>query len=164
MAEYKYDVVNEAVLEATPAEIIAAYADEFAGRSSWGLPYTQARVRHEAEWPAVGAVIDVTVNGRPGGGVDRRDATRLTMRVTAYEPEQRVHQAMEGRFRGETEITLTPVDETHTRIREHWRANPVGPWRLVMPFFDVEAMHSTVEQASFKALGEYIAGKRARSG
>ena len=31
MNAYKYDVVTEAVLEATPKEIIGAYADEFAG-------------------------------------------------------------------------------------------------------------------------------------
>lgn len=162
MVGYKYDVVNEAVLEASTAEIIAAYADEMAGRSSWWLPFLRARVRDQVEFPQVGAVLDVTVSPRPGG-VDRRDASRFTTRVTAYEPGRRVVEVMDGTFRGEQEITFTPVDESHTRIREHWRANPVGMWRLVMRFFDVEAMHSTVEQAGFKAMGEYIATKRPTS-
>ena len=162
MVEYKYDVVNEAVLEASPAEIIAAYAVEMAGRSSWWLPYLRARVRDQVEFPQVGAVLDVKVSTRPGG-IDRRDATKLTTRVTAYEPGRRVVEAMDGPFRGEQEITLIPVDESHTRISERWRANPAGMWRLVMRFFDVEARHSTVEQAGFKAMGEYIATKRTAS-
>jgi hypothetical protein len=162
MDTYKYDVVNEGVLAASPREIMAAYADEFAGRSSWWLPYLRARVRDQVEYPQVGAVLDVKVSAR-AGGVDRRDATKLTARVTAYEPERRVLEVQDGPFRGESEITLTPVDQSHTRIREHWRANPVGPWRLVMRFFDVEALHNTVFQAGFKQMGEYIAAKRTTS-
>lgn len=42
-------------------------------------------------------------------------------------------------------------------------ASPVGLWRLVMRFFDVEALHSTVFQAGFTAMGEYIAAKRTAS-
>lgn len=158
----KYDVVNEAFLEASPREIIAAWADEMAGRSSWWLPFLRARVRDQVEYPQVGAVLDLEISVRPGG-VDRRDATKLTARVAAYDPERRVLDTFDGPFRGEQEITLTPVDEAHTRIREHWRANPVGLWRLVMRFFDVEAMHSTVEQAGFQGMGEYIAAKRTTS-
>ena len=159
MDTYKYDVVNEDVLDATPGDIIAAHADEFAGRSSWWLPYLRARVRGQVEYPQVGAVLDDKVSGRPGG-VDRRDATKLTARVTAYEPERRVLEVQDGPFRGESEITLSPVDQSHTRIREHWRANPAGLWGLLLRFFDVEALHNTVFQAGFKQMGDYIAAKR----
>lgn len=162
MAEYKYHAVNEAVLEATPAEIIAAYADEFAGRSSWWLPRLRARVRDQVEYPQVGAVLDVEVSVRPGG-VNRRDATKFTERVTAYEPERRIVVTTDGALCGETEITLTPVDETHTRIREDWRANPAGLWGLLLRFLDVEAHNTTVTQAGFKAMGGYIAANRTTS-
>ena len=162
MGTYKYDVVNEAVLEATPQEIIAAYADEFAGRSSWWLPFLRARVRDQVEYPRVGAVLDVAVSVRPGG-VDRRDATRFTERVTDYEPERRIVVTTGGALRGESEITFTPVDQTHTRIREHWRANPAGLWGLLLHFMDVEAHHSTVTRAGFEGIGGYIAGRRATS-
>jgi hypothetical protein len=77
----RYDVVKGGALAASPREIIAAYADEFAGRSSWLLPYLRARVRDQVEYPEVGAVLDVQVNARPGG-VERRDANKLTARVT----------------------------------------------------------------------------------
>lgn len=89
MATYKYDVVDEMVLEATPREIIAAYADEFAGRSSWWRPTCEGRVRDGSEYPQVGQVLDLKVSGRPGG-VDRRDATRFTEQLIAYEPERRL--------------------------------------------------------------------------
>jgi hypothetical protein len=44
------------------------------------------------------------------------------------------------------------------------RANPVGVRRLVMRFFDGEAMHSTVRQAGFKQMGEDIATERTTPG
>jgi uncharacterized protein YndB with AHSA1/START domain len=162
METYKYDVVSEAVLEATPAEIIAAYGDEFAGRSSWWLPYLRARVRDQVEYPQVGAVLDVQVSVRPGG-VDRRDATTFTERVTAYEPQHRIVVTTDGALRGEAETTLTPIDDTHTRIHEHWRANPAGLWGLLLRFMDVEAHQRTVTRAGFQGIGEYIAAKRATS-
>ena len=52
----------------------------------------------------------------------------------------------DGSFRGESELTFTPVDDTHTRIRMHWRTNPVGVWGLLLRFFDVEKLHSDVVQ------------------
>jgi hypothetical protein len=159
---YKYDVVTEGVLAASPREIIAAYADEFAGRSSWWLPYLRARVRDQVEYPQVGAVLDVEVNVRPGG-VGRRDTTKFTERVTAYEPQRRIVVTTDGALRGEAETTLTPMDETHTRIREHWRANPTGLWGLLLRFTDVEAHNSTVTRAGFTRMGEYIAAKRTTS-
>ena len=159
---YKYDVIDEAILEATPREIIAAYADEFAGRSSWWHPACEGRVRDGSEYPQVGQVLDLKVSGRPGG-VDRRDASRFSEQLIAYEPERRVQVTFDGSFRGESESTFTPVDDTHTRIRMHWRANPVGVWGLLLRFFDVEKLHSAVVQAGFTGMGEYIAAKRTTS-
>lgn len=162
MATYKYDVIDEAVLEATPREIIAAYADEFAGRSSWWRPACEGRVRDGSEYPQVGQVLDLKVSGRPGG-VDRRDATRFSEQLIAYEPERRLAVTCDGSFRGESELTLTPVDDTHTQLRMHWRTNPVGLWGLLLRFFDVEELHSSVVQAGFKGMGEYIVAKRMTS-
>ena len=47
----RYDCVDEAVIDATPSEIIAAFADEYAGRTQWWMPTFRARVRDGCEWP-----------------------------------------------------------------------------------------------------------------
>lgn len=72
-------------------------------------------------------------------------------------------EVQDGPFRGESEITLTPADQSHTRIREHWRANPTGLWGPLLRVFDVEEQHNTVFQAGFKQMGEDIAAKRTSS-
>jgi hypothetical protein len=104
----------------------------------------------------------VVVSVRPGG-VDRRDATTFTERVTAYEPQRRIVVTKDGALRGQAETTLTPIDDTHTRIHEHWRANPAGLWGLLPRFMDVEAHQRTVTRAGLTGMSEYITATRTTS-
>ena len=155
----KYDCVDEAVINATPSEVIGAIADEFAGRTQWWMPTFRARVRDGREWPDVGCVVDVAASPKPGGA-DRRDAVRQVLRVTEYERDRRVVQEqIGGPFRGTVEYVFTPVGDRQTRVVEYWKGRSVGLWSLILRFYDVEDQHSQLEQAGFKGLQEFLAAR-----
>ena len=58
-----HDCVEEAVIDATPSEIVTAFADEYAGRTQWWMPTCRSQVREGGEWPAVGCVRDMAASG-----------------------------------------------------------------------------------------------------
>jgi hypothetical protein len=152
----RYDCVDEAVIDATPSEIIAAFADEYAGRTQWWMPTFRARVRDGCQWPEVGCVRDVAASARPGGA-DRRDAVRQVLRVTDVEPDRRiVEEQVEGPFRGTVEWVFTPIGDRRTRVAVFWKGRSVGLWSVVLRFFDVEREHSQLDQAGFRAMQQFF--------
>lgn len=156
----KYDIVDEEIIAATPAEIIRALEDEAAGRSQWWLPTTRMRQRGTGPVTEVGTVLDITINSR--GHLDRRWGTaRFTGRVTAVEPQRRIVVTyFDGDFRGTAEWTFDPMDEEHTRIAMHWVTRPHGAMRLWVILFDVPRHHSMVMRQTFRAIEGYVADVR----
>jgi len=154
-----YDVLDEATIAATPAEIVQALLDEAAGRSQWWQPYLRMRQRGERPPTEIGAVVDITVNG---GGLGGRLATvRFSGRVTAYEPGRRlVLDYFDGDFRGTAEWTLNPVDAGHTHIAVRWMTDPHGGMRLRARFADVPGINSSVMQQGFRAIERFAARER----
>ncbi len=159
----RYDVVNEATIAATPAEIVGAFLEEAAGRSQWWQPFLRMRQRGDKPLPEIGAAVDITVAGE--GLLGRRwGTTRFSGRVTAFEPDRRlVLQYFDGDFRGTEEWALTPVDAAHTRIATHWRTDPQGAIGLAARFVDVPGSYSKVMQEGFRAIERFTAGKRTGS-
>jgi uncharacterized protein YndB with AHSA1/START domain len=157
-----YDVLDEATIAATPAEIVQALLDEAAGRSQWWQPYLLMRQRGDQPPTEIGAVVDITVNG---GGLARRLATvHFSGRVTAFEPERRlVLDYFEGDFRGAQEWTLSPADAGHAHIAVRWMTDPYGGMRLRARFADVAGINSRVMQEGFRAIERFAAEKRAEA-
>jgi hypothetical protein len=120
-----YDVLDEATIAATPAEIVQALLDEAAGRRQWWQPSLRMRQRGDRPPTEIGAVVDITGTG---GGLAQRWATvRFPGRVTAFEPERRrVLDYFDGDFRGTAEWTLSPAGPGHTHIAVRFRADPHG--------------------------------------
>ncbi len=158
-----YDVLDEATIAATPAEIVQALLDEAAGRSQWWQPHLQMRQRGEKPPTEIGAVVDITVSG---GGLAQRWATvRFSGRVTAFEPGRRlVLDYFDGDFRGTAEWTLNPVDAGHTHIAVRWMTDPHGGMRLKARFADVPGINSAVMQEGFRAIERFAARKRTEAG
>jgi hypothetical protein len=156
----RYDLVDEAVIAATPEEITAALGDEYAGRSHWWLPYLRARALSDASNLGVGDVYDITVNSK--GRVDRRAGSAvLRYRIVESEPAGRsVSECVGGDFRGRMETTLEPVDAGRTRIRVRWQMDPHGLMRLFARFVDLTSGHSTVMQEGFRGMERYVASHR----
>jgi len=158
----KYDVVNEAVIAATPGEIVAAFLDEAAGRSQWWQPVLRMRQRGDKPLPEIGAMVDITVSAEAGFG--QRFGTTFRGRVTAFEPDRRlVLEYFEGDFRGTDEWRLDPVDAGHTRIRTRWKTDPQGAIRLAARLVNVPGSYSKVMQQGFRAMERFTADRRAGS-
>jgi hypothetical protein len=157
-----YDVVNEATIAATPAEIVGAILDEAAGRSRWWQPLLRMRQRGDEPLPEIGAMVDITVSVE--AAVGQRKTIRLRGRVTAFEPDRRlVIEYFDGDFRGSDEWTLDPVDGGHTRIVTRWRTDPQGAVRLLARLVNVPGSYSKVMQEGFRAIERFTADRRAGS-
>jgi hypothetical protein len=146
-----YDVLDEATIAATPAEVVQALLDEAAGRSEWWQPSLRMRQRGDRPPTEIGAIVDITITG---GGLAQRWATvRFPERVTAFEPERRlVLDYFDGDFRGTAEWTLSPAGPGHTHIAVQFRADPHGGMRLRARFADVPSINSSVMQQGFRAI------------
>ena len=155
-----YDVLNEATIAATPAEIVTAVLEEAAGRSQWWEPSLRMRQRGDKPLPEIGAMVDITVSGggRLGG------TARCVARVAVFDPERRlVLEYFDGDFRGTEEWTLDPVDAGHTRIATRWMTDPQGAVRLLTRFVDVPGSYSKVMQKGFRAIECFTATRRGES-
>ena len=158
-----YDVLNEATIAATPAEIVAAFLEEAAGRSRWWQPSLRMRPRGENPLPEIGAMVEITVSGE-GRLWQRVGAARFTARVTAFDPDRRlVLEYFEGDFHGTEEWTLKPVDAGHTRVATRWRTDPQGALRLLARFADVPGSYSKVMRDGFRAMERFTAERRTES-
>jgi hypothetical protein len=158
-----YDVVNEAAIAATPADIVTALLAEAAGDSRWWQPFLELHQRGDKPLPEIGAVLDVVVS--VGGLSGRRLATvRFSERVTAYELGRRlVLELFDGDFRGTEEWTLDPVDAGHTRIATRWKTDPQGMLRLLARLADVPGSYSKVMQEGFRGIERFTAEREAGS-
>jgi ribosome-associated toxin RatA of RatAB toxin-antitoxin module len=155
----RYDILDEAVLAATPSELAAAFTELGAGRATWWEPYLRMRPLDGLEG-AVGSRADIFVSEK--GHLDRWDTTRFT--AVVREREEGRHLLLEyidGAFRGTGDWTFEPVDEAHTRVRMVWRAEPHGTlMRLVARLQDVGAAHSRVMARGFEQLEAYVHAQR----
>ena len=155
-----YDVLNEATIAATPAEIVVAVLEEAAGRSQWWEPFLRMRQRGGKPLPEIGAVVDITVSG--GGRLG--NTAHCVARVTGFDPDRRlVLEYFDGDFRGTEEWTLDPVDAGHTRIATRWMTDPQGAVRLLARFVDVPGSYSKVMQEGFRAIERFTAATRGES-
>lgn len=163
MTRYRYDVVNEATIAATPAEIVDAFLAEAAGRSQWWQPFLRMCPRGDKPLPEIGAAVDIAVTGEGRLG-QRWGTVRFSGRVAAFEPGRRlILEYFDGDFRGAEEWTLDPVDAGHTRIVTRWRTDPQGAARLAARFVDVSGTYSRVMAEGFRAIERFTAARRAES-
>ena len=59
----KYDVTDEAIINASPDVVFNAVKDEACGKTSWWMPHLSFKPREESTC-GVGDLIDVTVLGK----------------------------------------------------------------------------------------------------
>lgn len=158
----RYDVTNEAVIAATPAEIVGAFLEEAAGRSQWWLPLVRMRPRGARPLPEIGAAVEITVTGEGLLG-SRWGAVRFAERVAAFDPGRRLLlECFDGDFRGTEEWRVDPVDAGHTRVTTRWQTDPQGVVRLAARFVDVPGSYSRVIREGFRAIERFTASGRPR--
>jgi hypothetical protein len=155
-----YDVHDEAVLDATPEQILQALVDESQGRSNWWQPGVRMRQVGDVPITEVGGVIEFVVLARARrGGV--REVRRFTARVVGTDGGRELTlRVFDGDFRGVENWTFDRVGEDHTRIGLHWSMKPHGRVRLIARFVDVRVAHSKVVQEAFGAVEAYVRGQQ----
>ena len=60
----RYDVVDEAIIDADSSAVFKALLDSYAGISSWWMPYFDTKLRGDEKTIQKGSVFDITVRHR----------------------------------------------------------------------------------------------------
>ena len=109
----KYDVVDEALIDADEKTVFNALLDEFLGNSSWWEPHLELRIRNNERVVTKGSIIDVTVN-YPFGKM------KFSERVVDIVENKLIKvEYFEGSILGTGEWMLEPLSGK-TKIKYHW--------------------------------------------
>lgn len=143
-----YDVIDRAVINATPEQIYRALVDEYSGVTHW---WTQVESRPVGEIPfgRPGAVCTVTVRNR--------GTARFTWRTAEIVENDLIRfEYLKGDLAGYGDLRLEPVGEA-TRVSYHWQVTTRGKAHIIGPLLNISKRHSQVMQAGFRALAEQVA-------
>ena len=153
----KYDVTDEAIINASPDVIYNAVIDEMDGKTSWWKPHRSMKLREGDSYGKVGALLDSTIP------IHGRLATRFTTETVEVKNNEmiRVHY-VGGAFRGEGLWKCESL-EGNTKLSYRWRTSPSGFLRVLAPFLPVKKSHSHVTEVGFNNLGKYLDQKKRRS-
>jgi uncharacterized protein YndB with AHSA1/START domain len=145
----KYDVTDEAVINASPEAVFDAVTDVFAGKVNWWLPHLSSKLRSGASMGEVGALFDVTVH------------TMVPLRFTGktieiQRPDRLVVHYIGGAFQGEALWTFEKLkDGTNLRLR--WQTHPSSLMtKLASLFVAIDKGHSQVMQKGFANLNKFF--------
>lgn len=145
----KYDVTDEAVINASPEAVFDAIVDMYAGKVNWWLPHLSSKPRAGATLGEKGAPFDVTVH------------TMVPVRFTGktveiQRPNRLVVHYIGGAFQGEALWTFDKLkDGTNLRLR--WQADPLNLMTKVASLFmAIDKGHSEVMHKGFANLNEYL--------
>ena len=144
----KYDVTDEAIINASPDVVFNAVKDEACGKTSWWMPHLSLKPREESTC-GVGDLIDVTVHGK--------HPIKFTTKTIEIKMNEMIKgNYVEGAFRGESVWEFKDLDGK-TKLSFRWRTKPAGLLlRILAPFLPIEKNHSDVMKAGFNNLNKFL--------
>ena len=144
----KIEVVDEAVINASPQVVYKAIIEEYAGVTHWFMPLLEFKHRTDTPVGVEGMTIDLLVH----------DAARPRF----YETFSKVVEGKSidieigGDFAGSGKWTFEPV-EGKTKLTLRWDADPKRlSFILLSPFIDIGKRHSKIIQTGFVSLNNYL--------
>jgi hypothetical protein len=145
----KYDVTEEALINASPEVVYNAIIDIYDGKTSWWMPDFSSRLCQGETSGTPGALYAVTIHAL-------LPIKFKTKTVETKKAEMLRVEYVEGAFVGEG-LWLFENVEGKTKISLRWRTNP-GDWfmRMVAPFYPIAKNHSSVMQAGFSKLEKFL--------
>lgn len=146
----KYDITDEAIINADPDVVFSALLAELEGKTSWWMPKQSSKLRTGDAADQIGALIDVTVHGKP--------STKFTEKTSDVKKNELLrYQYVEGPFRGEGLWKFKAI-EGKTKLSYRWRADLAGGLllRIMAPFVNVPKAHSDVIKAGFEGIKEHL--------
>jgi uncharacterized protein YndB with AHSA1/START domain len=149
----RYDVVDEAIIDATPSTVFKAIMDELGGITKWWMPHSEYKFRGNTEKVnQKGAIIDITIHSIVTSKFSERFTDIIQDKLIKVE-------IFEGDFLGNSEWTFERIDG-RTRVRYRWNAKSNRLlFTILSPFVNIEKIHSNVMQQGFKALNNYLIQK-----
>jgi ribosome-associated toxin RatA of RatAB toxin-antitoxin module len=144
----KYDVTDEAIINASPEVVYNAIINEYDGKTSWWLPYFSSKIREGGSSGTVGGLFDITIHGI------------CPIKFTAKTLETKKNEMLrldyvQGSFRGIGVWKFENLDGK-TKISFRWRMSPAGWLRIVAPFYPIVKSHSDVMQKGFIKLNKFL--------
>ncbi len=145
----KFNVVDEAIIDASPAVVCKAILDEISGVTHWWMPDVETKVIGDTPPGREGMISDIKVH--------RTGKAHFTWKLTTIVDGELIDIEYGGDFAGNGKWTFEPVDGK-TRIRFYWiNILPKRPlFILISPFIDLGKSHSEVMQVGFKSLNNYL--------
>jgi len=147
----KWDLVDEAIIEAGSGKVFRALLDEAAGATSWWMPHWESKLRGDTPIDHEGAVFDITIR--------RRATLRFSGKITKIVEGKLVELEFGGDFVGTGAWMFEPIDGK-TKVQYRWNVKPKRlSFVLLSPFMDIGKIHSDVIQKGFKELSNYLSQK-----
>jgi uncharacterized protein YndB with AHSA1/START domain len=144
----KYDVTDEAVIDASPTVVYEAILDEYAGVTNWWMPILEFKLRGNTPIDHEGAMGDMISKG-----------AKCSFKVTKIEEAESIEMDISGDLMGTGTWTFEPTDgKTKVKYRSNVRTNK-ALFSLVSPFVNFGKTHSDNVQRGFKALNSYLTKK-----
>jgi len=145
----KYDVTEEALIHANPEAVYTAIIDIYDGKTSWWLPDFSSKLCEGDTSGNAGALYKVTIHALC-------PITFMTKTVETKKNEMLIVDYVDGAFIGQGVWKFENVDG-NTKISLRWRTNPGSLFiRMVAPFYPVAKNHSSVMQAGFRKLDQFL--------
>ncbi len=147
----KIDVVDEAIINASPLTVYQAILDEYAGNIHW-MPNLILKPRPGTPARCEGAVCDISVK-------DKGVSANFTVKTTKLVEGKTVEFEYSGDFLGTGTWTLEPFGEkTRLQYRFNVKTNR-ALFSFLSLFTDVSKPHSNTMLQGFIALNRYLTSK-----
>ena len=144
----KYDVTDEAIINASPEVVYNAIIDVYDGKTSWWLLYFSSKIREGGSSGNVDALFDITIHALipikfTGKTLEAKNNVMLRL------------DYVKGAFNG---IGVWKFESLKgkTKISFRWRMSPAGWLRIVAPFYPIVKSHSDVMQKGFIKLNKFL--------
>ena len=144
----KYDVTDEAIVDALPMDVYKAILDEYAGVTNWWAPILEFKLKGDIPIDHEGAIGDMISKG-----------AKCSYKVKKIEGAMSIEMEIEGDLVGTGTWTFELTDgKTKVKYRSNVRTNK-ALFSLVSPFVNFRKTHSDNVQKGFKALNSYLSKK-----
>lgn len=146
----KYDMTDEAIINAPPGIVFGALISEYDGKSHWWMPYVSSKPRSSGQsLTKIGSLFDLTIYGKP------------PMKITAKSSEIKVNESIrleyiDGALRGEGLWKLEDLGEK-TKCIFRFQVRTSGFLTgILAPFLPIKKFHSNIMKAGFQNLNVFV--------
>ncbi|MFC1973834.1 SRPBCC family protein [Chloroflexota bacterium] len=150
----KYDVTDEAIINASPDVVYNAVIDEMDGKTNWWMPYHSTKLCAGDSYGKVGVIHDSTVR------IHGKLPIKFTTKTVEVKNNEMIRvDYVDGALRGQGLWEFESL-EGKTKLSYRWQTSPSGLLRRILaPILPYKKSHSDVMKAGFNNLNRFLARK-----